>query len=98
MKFVFLSLIFLLPSFAQAVQISPTIVKESALKFHPTILSALENVKAAEESITGARGVFDTRIVSDYRRQTKGDYRNTVSRSFLLKPIPAANSKIYAGL
>ena len=77
--------------------LSPTAVKDSALKYHPTIRAALERMRAGEEAINGARGAFDTKIVSDYRRQTKGDYRTTVSRSFLVKPLRVANSKIYAG-
>ena len=77
--------------------ISPKIVKESALKHHPTIGAAIERMRAGEEAITGAKGAFDTKVVSDYRRQTKGDYKTTVSRSFLVKPLTIANSKIYAG-
>lgn len=77
--------------------ISPALVKESALKYHPTVQAALERMRAGEEAVTGARGAFDTKAVTDYRRQMKGDYKTTVSRSFLVKPIPVANSKIYAG-
>lgn len=77
--------------------LSPAVVKETALKYHPTILSAIERMRAGEESIVGARGAFDTRFVSDYRRQTKDDYRTTVSRSFVVKPLRVGNSKIYAG-
>lgn len=77
--------------------LSPSLVKESALKYHPTVLAALERVKASEETITGTKGAFDTKVVSDYRRQMKGDYHTTVSRSFLVKPLRFANSKIYAG-
>lgn len=93
MKYLFL---FLISSSAYAA-LSPATVKESALKYHPTVLAALERVKASEESITGANGAFDTKVVSDYRRQIKGDYHTTVSRTFLVKPIGLANSKIYAG-
>lgn len=93
MKFILLFLISI-PSYGA---LSPATVKESALKYHPTVLAALDNLQAGEEEINGARGAFDTKIVSDYRRQTKGEYRTTVSRSFLVKPIPLANSKIYAG-
>ena len=77
--------------------LSPSLVKESALKYHPTVLAALEKMRAGEEAITGATGAFDAKVVSDYRRQTKGDYRTTVSRSFLVKPLRLASSKIYAG-
>lgn len=77
--------------------ISPSQVKESALKFHPTVLAAMERMLAREESITGAKGAFDAKAVSDYRRQLKGDYKTTVARSFLVKPLGLANSKIYAG-
>ncbi len=77
--------------------ISPSIVKDSALKYHPTVLAALEKMRAGEEAVKGATGAFDAKVVSDYKRQTKGDYKNTVSRSFLVKPIKIANSKIYAG-
>lgn len=77
--------------------LSSSAVKDSALKYHPTIRAAIERMLAGEESIKGAKGAFDTKIISDYRRQTKGDYRNTVSRTFLVKPLRIANSKIYAG-
>jgi outer membrane protein TolC len=77
--------------------ISPSIVKESALKYHPTVLAALEKMRAGEEAVTGARGAFDMKVISDYKRQTKDDYKNTVSRSFLVKPLRLANSKIYVG-
>ena len=77
--------------------LSPSIVKESALKHHPTIGAAIERMRAGEEAISGAQGAFDTKIVSDYARQTKGDYKTTVSRSFVVKPLKIANSKIYGG-
>ena len=93
MKYILLLLISL-PSYGA---LSPTVVKESALKYHPIVLGALERMRAGEEAITAARGAFDTRIVSDYKRQTKGDYRTTVTRSLLVKPLRIANSKIYAG-
>lgn len=93
MKYLFLFLI-TMPAYGA---LSPAIVKDSALKYHPTVLVALEKMRAAEEAARGARGAYDIKVVSDYRRQTKGDYRTTVSRSFLVKPIPLANSKIYAG-
>jgi outer membrane protein TolC len=93
MKYLFLLLI-TVPSYGA---LSPSIVKESALKYHPTVLAALEKMRAEEEAVTGAKGAFDTKVVSDYKRQTKGEYKNTVSRSFLVKPIQFANSKIYAG-
>lgn len=83
-----------LPAFGA---LGPMAVKESALTHHPHVLAALEKLQAGEEAVTGARGSFDTKIVSDYKRQTKGDYRNTVSRTFLVKPLPVANSRIYAG-
>jgi outer membrane protein TolC len=91
------SIWFLLFSFPALGGISPSVVKESALTHHPTVLAAFEKMKAEEEAVTGARGAFDTKIVSDYRRQMKDDYRTTLSRSFLVKPLPLANSKIYAG-
>src|SRR4051812_2229387 len=93
-------MLFVLPVFmsgAAFAALSPAVVKDSALKYHPTVIAALERMRAGEEAIRGARGAFDTKVVSDYRRQTKGDYRTTVSRSFLVKPLPMANSKIYAG-
>lgn len=82
------------PSYAG---LSPAVVKDSALKHHPTIIAAIEKMRAGEEAVRGAKGAFDTRIVSDYKRQTKDDYRNTLSRSFLMKPLPLANSRIYVG-
>lgn len=93
MKFAFLFLL----SFPAHSALSPAVVKESALKYHPTVLAALERMRAGEEAINGARGAFDAKAVSDYRRQTKGDYSATVSRSFLVKPLRVANSKVYAG-
>jgi outer membrane protein TolC len=93
MKYV---LVFLI-SFPTFAGISSTVVKESSLKYHPTILAAFDRIQEGEEAIIGATGAFDTKIVSDYRRQMKGDYRTTVSRSFLVKPLVVANSKIYAG-
>lgn len=77
--------------------VTPSGVKESALKHHQDVLAAMERLRAGEEAVTGARGAFDTKFVSDYKRQTKGDYRNTVSRTFLVKPLRFANSRIYAG-
>ncbi|WP_408097631.1 TolC family protein [Peredibacter sp. HCB2-198] len=77
--------------------ISPALVKDSALKYHPTVIAALEKMRAGEEAVRGARGAFDTRVVSDYKRQTKHDWNSTVSRTFLEKPLRVANSKIYAG-
>lgn len=77
--------------------ISPVIVKDSALKHHPTVIAAIEKMRAGEEAVRGAKGAFDTRLFSDYKRQTKDDYSNTVSRSFLMKPLPIANSRIYVG-
>jgi outer membrane protein TolC len=77
--------------------LSPAIIKESALKHHPLVLGAIEKFRAGEEAITGAKGAFDMKITSDYKRQTLGDYSNTVSRSFLVKPLRVANSRIYIG-
>jgi outer membrane protein TolC len=77
--------------------ISPTIVKESALKYHPTVLAALDRMLAGEEAVNGARGAFDTKVVSDYKRQTKHDWNTTLSRTQLEKPLRFANSKVYAG-
>lgn len=90
-------LLFVLFSFPSFGALSPQIVKESAIKHHPNLLSALERMKAAEAGIYGAKGAFDAKIISDYRRQTKDDYRTTVSRSFLVKPLGIASSRIYAG-
>lgn len=78
--------------------LTPLAVKESALKFHPTVLAALEKMREGEEAVNGARGAFDSKFVSDYKKQTKGDYDTTLSRSFLEKPLRVANSKVYAGL
>jgi hypothetical protein len=76
MKYLFLFMM-TIPAYGA---LSPGVIKESSLKYHPSVLSALERMRAGEEAIVGARGVFDTKAVSDYRRQTKGDYRTTVSR------------------
>ena len=45
--------------------LSPDIVKDSALKYHPTVLAALERMRAGQEAVTGAKGAFDAKIVSD---------------------------------
>lgn len=93
MKFIFL---IFFPIFSYG-SISPSIVKESALKHHPTIQAAIEKMKAGEETALGAKGAFDTKIVSDYKRQTKHDWNTTLSRTQLEKPLGIANSKVYAG-
>lgn len=89
-----LVLLITIPTYAA---ISPSMVKESALKYHPTVLSALENMRAEEEAVRGARGAFDAKIVSNYKRQTKHDWNTTLSRTQLEKSLRIANSKIYAG-
>jgi outer membrane protein TolC len=77
--------------------LSPVIVKESALKYHPSVQAALENYRAADESVRGARGAFDAKVVSEYKRQTKTPYQTTLSRTQLEKPLRLANSKVYVG-
>ncbi len=77
--------------------ISPGIVRESALKHHPSVHAAIERLHAGESAVVGARGAFDAKIVSDYKRQTKSDHNTTLSRTQLEKPLRIANSKIYAG-
>ena len=79
------------------VTISSSIVKEKALKHHPSVLAAMERMKAGEEEIQAARGNFDTKVVSSYKRQTKHGWNTTLSRTQLEKPLRFANSKIYAG-
>jgi outer membrane protein TolC len=93
MKYLLLFLI-TLPAYAA---LSPAMVKESALKYHPTILAAIEKMRADQEAVTGARGAFDTKVVSNYRRQTKHPWNTTLSRTQLEKPLGVANSKIYIG-
>jgi outer membrane protein TolC len=93
MKYIFLFLISV-PSYGA---LSPVIVKESALKYHPSVLAALDKLRAGEQDVVGARGAFDTRVVSDYKRQTKHDWNTTLSRTQLEKPLRVAGSKIYAG-
>jgi outer membrane protein TolC len=100
MKFVFLLMI-TMPAYGA---LSPVTVKDSALKYHPKILAAIERVKAGEHAVVGARGAFDTKVVSDYKRQTKSsfafgkpDYQTTLSRTQLEKPLGFANSKVYVG-
>ncbi len=93
MKYLF----FIFMTISAHAAITPLIVKESALKNHPSVIVSIERMRGADEAVHGAIGFYDTKIVSDYRRQIKGEYRNTVSRSFLMKPLPIANSKIYAG-
>ena len=96
MKYTFILLTIILAGTTHAA-LSPTIVKDSALKYHPTVLAALEKMRSEQEDVRGAKGAFDTKVVSDYRRQTKGDYSTTVSRSFIEKPLRFANSKVYIG-
>ncbi|HXH73667.1 MAG TPA: TolC family protein [Bacteriovoracaceae bacterium] len=93
MKYLFLFLI-TMPAYGA---LSPSIVKDSALKYHPSVLAALERMRAGEEAVRGTRGAFDTKIVSDYKRQTKHDHNTTLSRTQLEKPLRFANSRIYAG-
>ena len=90
----FLLMIIIFPVYSA---INPLIVKESALQNHPSVLAAMEKFRAQNEAIIKAKGSFDTKIISDYKRQTKDVYSNTVSRSFLVKPLPVATSKIYVG-
>lgn len=94
MKFAFLVLI-ALPAYAK---LTPALVRESALKFHPTVHAAIENMRANEEAVRGARGAFDAKITGDYKRQTKDVHKTTLLRSQLEKPLRVANSKIYAGV
>jgi outer membrane protein TolC len=89
--------LFFLISFPAFSALSPSVVKDSALKFHPTVLAAIERMRAGELAVTGARGAFDTRVVSDYKRQTKHPWNTTLSRTQIEKPLRLANSKIYAG-
>lgn len=77
--------------------LSPDLVKDRALKYHPSVLAALESMRAAEETVRGTKGAFDTRIVSDYKRQTKESWNITNHRTQIEKPLRIANSKIYAG-
>lgn len=77
--------------------LSPAIVKESAIKYHPTVQAALERMRGEQEAVNGARGAFDAKIVSGYRRQTKHPWNTTLSRTQLEKPLRLAHSKIYAG-
>lgn len=102
MKYLLFSLI-TITSAAQAA-LSPSVVKDSALKYHPTVLAALENFEAAEQKVVGARGAFDAKIVSDYKRQTKHSpfgnnpgYNVTLSRTQIEKGLRFANSKVYVG-
>lgn len=82
---------------ASGVSLSPTVVKNSAIKHHPSVLAAIDRVEAGIEDIKGARGSFDTKITSDYKRQTKHGWNTTLSRTQIEKPLRFANSKIYAG-
>jgi outer membrane protein len=77
--------------------ISSVKVRESALKYHPSVLAAMERMRSDDEAVRGARGAFDAKVVSDYKRQTKHDWNTTLSRTQLEKPLGLANSKIYAG-
>lgn len=77
--------------------ITPVVVRDSALRYHPTVLAAIAKLKADEEAVNGARGAFDTKIVSDYKRQTKHNWNTTLSRTQIEKPLRFANSKIYGG-
>lgn len=64
-------LLFFLATSPALAALSPAIVKESAVKYHPTVQAAIEKLRAGQEGVVGARGAFDAKIVSDYKRQTK---------------------------
>lgn len=72
-------------------------VSESALRHHPEVLAAQDRLREAKELSRSAKGAYDARIVSDYRRQTKSNYQTTLSRTVVQKPLRFANSKVYAG-
>ncbi len=90
----FILLVFTLPAYAA---LTPAIVKDSALKYHPSVLASIDRLRANQEAVTGAHGRFDAKIVSDYKRQTKHGWNQTYSRTQLEKPLRVANSKVYAG-
>lgn len=78
--------------------VTPNQVKESTQKYHPQILAALEEMRAGEEAVVGARGAFDAKFVSDYRRQTKHDWNATLHRTQIEKSLRFAGTKVYAGV
>jgi hypothetical protein len=77
--------------------ISPTIVKESALKHHPLVTSSLAKFMSGQDQVRAAKGSFDTKLVSDHYRVASGMWARTFTDVILEKPVPFANSAIYAG-
>jgi outer membrane protein TolC len=77
--------------------LTPQILKESTLRHHPHVMTALLEFQANDDNVRAARGSFDLQFVSDYKRQTKDVYRTTLSRSQIEKPLRFASSKIYLG-
>lgn len=77
--------------------LTPQAVRESALKYHPTVRSALDRMLAGEESVRGAKGAFDTKLVGDHYRVASGFWARTMTDVMIEKPLQVANSKVYAG-
>jgi outer membrane protein TolC len=88
---------FLLTQGTALAAITPKSVAQSTLNYHPNVRAALESLRAAEDDLRASRGGFDTVLNSDFRRQTKGDWRMEISRTTLEKPLPFAQSKVYVG-
>ncbi len=90
----YLLLFIALPAWAA---LTPQAVRESALKFHPTVRGAVDRMLAGEETVRGARGAFDTKLVADHYRVASGFWARTMSDVMIEKPLQVANSKVYAG-
>ena len=90
-------LFFMFISISSYGSLNPAVVKESALKHHPSILAAIEKNRSGQEAVIGAKGAFDAVAVSDYKRQTKQAWNTEISRTQIEKPLRLANSKFYIG-
>jgi len=77
--------------------ISPKTVVASSLKHAPQVLEALQNVQAKENMLMESEGAFDAKIKSKFNLRTDGFYNGDAYRAEIEKPLPFANSKLYAG-
>lgn len=87
----------LLASSFSATALTPQAVRESALKHHPTVKNAIDRMLAGADSVQGARGAFDAKLVGDHSRVATGVWRRTLTDVAIEKPIATNNSRVYAG-
>lgn len=72
-------------------------VLSSSSQHFPKIISALEEVKAAEGRVQNAIGAFDLRLDQDLSSRPSGFYDGRFIDSRLVKRMPALNSRVYGG-